>query len=292
VNEFELIDRILGVLGPSARGGEIDPGDDCSAILLPPDELLISSIDALISGVHFPEDAPGALVGYRSMMVSLSDLAAMGADPVQMLVAMSLEEKDKAWALDVAAGMRDAVAESGGAILGGNLARGPRSITISVHGTCPPDRVLRRSGAGVGDGIYVTGPLGTAAAAVAAQCLSDLDDPRTRRYFRPRARIEAGLALRGIATSCIDVSDGLLQDLSHLGEASGLSASLDSAEIPIGEGASLDHALHGGDDYELLFTAPSVPPGMNAVRIGAVTAGPEILLDGEPVAIKGYQHFL
>ena len=292
MNEFELIEGILGVLGPAARGGEIDPGDDCSAITLPPGELLISSIDALIGGVHFPENAPGELVGYRSMMVSLSDLAAMGAVPVQILVAMALEEKDKTWALDVAAGMRDAVQETGGAILGGNLARGPRSITVSVHGTCPPEKVLRRSGAAAGDGIYITGPLGTAAAAVAAQCLSDLDDPRTRRYFRPRARIEAGIALRGIATSCIDVSDGLLQDLSHLGEASGLGAALDSADIPIGEGSDLEHALHGGDDYELLFTARSAPAGLNATRIGTVTEAPGILLDGEAVSIKGYQHFL
>ena len=230
MNEFELIDGILEVLGPAARGGEIDPGDDCAAITVPADELLISSIDALIGGVHFPEDAPGELVGYRSMMVSLSDLAAMGAAPVQMLVAMALEEKDQAWALEVAAGMRDAVVETGGAILGGNLARGPRSITISVHGTCPAGRVLRRSGAGAGEGIYVTGPLGSAAAAVAAQCLTDLDDPRTRRYFRPSARIETGLALRGVATSCIDVSDGLLQDLAHLGEASGLGAALESVK--------------------------------------------------------------
>lgn len=292
MNEFELIDEILSVLGETAHGGVIGPGDDCAAIKVPEGELLLSSIDTLIGAVHFPDDAPGELVGYRAMMVSVSDLAAMGAVPVQLLVALTLEEKDKDWALEVAAGMAKAAAETGGAILGGNLARGPRSITISVHGVCPAAEVLRRSGATAGNGIYVTGPLGASAAAVAAQCLGEHDDPRTHRYFRPRARIDAGIALRGVATSCIDVSDGLLQDLDHICAASGVGAELVSGDIPIGEGANLDHALHGGDDYELLFTAETPPVALDAIRIGTVTHDRGILLDGSPVAIKGYQHFL
>ena len=292
MNEFELIDQILTVLGETARGGVIDPGDDCAAVALPDGELLVSSIDTLIGAVHFPDDAPGDLVGYRAMMVSISDLAAMGAMPLQLLVALTLEEKDKDWALAVAQGMAKAVGETGGAILGGNLARGPRSITISVHGSCPESQLLRRSGAEAGEGIYLTGPLGASAAAVAAQCLDELEDPRTHRYFRPRARVAAGRALRPVATSCIDVSDGLLQDLGHICKASGVGAALISNDIPIGEGGNLDHALHGGDDYELLFTAPSVPADLTAHRIGTVTDGSDIRLDDEPVAIKGYQHFL
>ena len=292
MNEFELIDEILTVLGETARGGVIDPGDDCAAVAVPEGELLVSSIDTLIGAVHFPDDAPGDLVGYRAMMVSVSDLAAMGAVPLQLLVALTLEEKDKNWALDVARGMAKAVGETGGAILGGNLARGPRSITISVHGSCPESQLLRRGGAAVGDGIYVTGALGASAAAVAAQCLGELDDPRTHRYFRPRARVEAGRALRGVASSCIDVSDGLLQDLSHICKASGVGAALIGSDIPVGEGGNLDHALHGGDDYELLFTAPDAPESVDVYRIGTVVDGPGIHLDDEPVAIKGYQHFL
>ena len=292
MNEFELIDEILSVLGDTARGGVIDPGDDCAAIAVPDGELLVSSIDTLIGAVHFPDDAPGDLVGYRAMMVSVSDLAAMGAVPLQLLVALTLEEKDKGWALAVARGMAKAVAETGGAILGGNLARGPRSITISVHGSAPESDLLRRDGATSGEGIFITGPLGASAAAVAAQCLDALDDPRTHRYFRPQARVAAGLALRGVATSCIDVSDGLLQDLGHLCKASGVGAELVGKDIPVGDGGSLDHALHGGDDYELLFTAAALPPDLEAARIGTVTNGPGILLDGKSVAIKGYQHFL
>jgi thiamine-monophosphate kinase len=291
VNEFELIDEIVRVLGDAASGGLIGPGDDCSVIEPPRGELLVSSIDTLVGGVHFPMVSPGALVGYRAMMVSLSDLAAMGARPAQALVAMTLEETDQGWALEVAEGMREAVLQTEGRLLGGNLARGPRSITVSVHGFCPKAELLTRSGARVGDGIYVTGELGGAAAAVALGRLDDPEDPLARRYFRPRARIDAGLSLRGFATAAIDVSDGLLQDLDHLCAASGVGADLEGDAIPVAEGAALDHALHGGDDYELLFTARE-DPALACHRIGTIAAESGILVDGEPVAIKGYQHFL
>jgi len=294
VNEFELIEEIVRVLGESATGGLIGPGDDCSVISPPQGQLLASSIDTLVGGVHFPVEAPGTLVGYRAMMVSLSDLAAMGAEPAQVLVALTLETTDQEWALAVAAGMREAALESSARLLGGNLARGPRSITVSVHGFCPADGVLTRSGAAAGDGIYLTGPLGASAAAVAMGRLDDLDDPLTQRYFRPRARIDAGLKLRGVASSVIDVSDGLLQDLDHLCAASGTGADLASEAIPFAEGASLDHALHGGDDYELLFTSAAVPErtGLEVTRIGSMTETSGIRLDGARVDIKGYQHFL
>jgi thiamine-monophosphate kinase len=292
VTEFELIDRILEVLGPAAAGGVIGPGDDASAIRPPEGALLISSIDTLVGGVHFPEDAPGELVGYRAMMVSLSDLAAMGAEPAQVLVGMTLETTDQSWALDVARGMREASLEVGAPLLGGNLARGGRSLTMSVHGFCPEHEVLTRGGAEPGQGIYVTGPLGAAAAAVRSQTLSDLDHPLTQRYFRPKARFDVLPGLKGSAAGTIDVSDGLLQDLGHLCDASGVGADLLSADVPVAHGATLDDALHGGDDYELLFSAAEPVPGIGAVRIGTVAASAGIRVDGEPVAAKGYQHFL
>jgi thiamine-monophosphate kinase len=292
VNEFELIDEILAVLGPSAEGGVIGPGDDCAVIAPPPGELLVSSIDTLVGGVHFPMTAPGRLAGYRAIMVSVSDLAAMGAQPAEVLVALTLEESDQQWALEVAAGMREAILTTGGRILGGNLARGQRNITVSVHGFCPEADLLTRGGAQPGDGIFVTGPLGASAAAVALGTLDDLTNPLTDRYFRPRARIDAGQALRGVATSAIDISDGLLQDLGHVCTASGTGADLDASAIPVAEGATLDHALHGGDDYELLFTAPVAPRGLASVRIGTMVEGSGIRLDGSPVSIKGYVHFL
>jgi thiamine-monophosphate kinase len=292
VNEFELIDAIIDVLGPAAEGGLIGPGDDCAVVAVPPGQLLVSSIDTLVSGVHFPADAAGELVGYRALMVTLSDLAAMGAEPAEVLVALTLEETDQRWALAVAAGMREAIADTGGSILGGNLARGPRSVTLSVHGFCAEPDLLRRNGAKPGDGIFVTGALGAAAAAVALDRLDDPSDPLTVRYFRPRARVDAGRVLRGRASAAIDLSDGLLQDLDHVCQASGVGAELDPAAIPVAAGAELEHALGGGDDYELLFTAREKPEGVEAWRIGTVSADSGIRLDGEPAAIKGYVHFL
>ncbi len=292
MNEFDLIDEILAVLGPAAEGGVIGPGDDGAVVAPPPGEVLVSSIDTLVGGVHFPLGAPGRLVGYRAIMVSVSDLAAMGAEPAELLVALTLEETDQQWALEVAAGMREAVQATGGRILGGNLARGQRNITSSVHGFCPEEYLLTRAGAQPGDGIFVTGELGGAAAAVALSTLDDLTSPLTVRYFRPRARVDAGIVLRGVATSAIDISDGLLQDLDHVLRASGAGAELASSAIPVAAGATLDHALHGGDDYELLFTATRVPAGVDCVQIGTITDRSGIHLDGAPVSIKGYVHFL
>ena len=161
-----------------------------------------------------------------------------------------------------------------------------------MHGFCPESGLITRAGARAGDGIYVTGPLGASAAAVARQVLNDLSDPLTVRYFRPQAQVTAGLALRGIATSAIDLSDGLLQDLDHVCQASGTGAELESSAIPVASGADLDHALHGGDDYELLFTAPDKPANVDCVRIGSVSSVAGIRLDGAAVPIKGYVHFL
>jgi thiamine-monophosphate kinase len=291
MNEFELIDAILKVLGETAVGSVLGPGDDAAALEPPAGELLVSSIDTLVGGVHFPEAAPAELVGYRALMVSLSDLAAMSATPAQALVALTLGEADQGWALKLAAGMREAALATGVAILGGNLARGPRSITVSVHGFCPAELLLRRDGARAGDDVFVTGSLGAAATAVAEERLGDPDDPLTRRYFRPRARFDAGLALRGIASAAIDVSDGLLQDLAHLCTASGVGAALRSEWIPVADGATLENALHGGDDYELLFAATRVPTGLATWRIGTLTAEPGIRLDDRLVDPQGYQHF-
>ena len=258
----------------------IDPGDDCAAIEIPEGELLLSSIDTLIGAVHFPDDAPGALVGYRAMMVSVSDLAAMGAVPVQLLVALTLEEKDRrlgprrgCWNGEGSRGNRRCI------ILGGNLARGPRSITISVHGCLPgTGKCCVAPVHAAGEGIYITGPLGTSAAAVAAQCLGEHEDPRTRSILSIHApESMQALRLRGVAaSSCIDVSDGLLQDLGHICKASGVGAELDVWQrIPIGEGGEprsraarwrrLRVALH--------CSVSACWSGLPATRIGTVAEG-------------------
>jgi thiamine-monophosphate kinase len=182
-------------------------------------------------------------------------------------------------------------------IIGGNIARGPATIAVSVHGYVPAGGALLRSGARVGDHVYVTGTLGAAAAAVARggldACATDADlDTLSRRYFHPQARLAQGRDLRGVASGAIDLSDGLLQDLGHVCRASGVGAELRADRVPVAEGATLHQALTGGDDYELCFTAPGDPPdiGIPVTRIGTIVAEPGVRLDGRPAA-GGYRHF-
>jgi thiamine-monophosphate kinase len=170
------------------------------------------------------------------------------------------------------------------------------TIAVSSHGFVPAGTALLRSGAEPGDGVYVTGRLGRAAAAVARGGLAAVRpgalDPIAEGYFRPRARLEAGQRLRGVASSLIDLSDGLIQDLGHICTASEVGAELASADIPLADGARLEHVLGGSDDYELCFTAPADPPdlGIPTRRVGTIVAQPGVRLDGAP-ASGGYQHF-
>ena len=289
MNEFDLIGRVVGALGEVSSGGElrVGPGDDASVSRVPQGCELVSSIDTLVAGRHFPEDADPERIGYRAMMVSVSDLAAMGAEPGVVLVALSLEQGDPDWVEALARGLRRAALEVSVKVAGGNFARGPLALSVSVHGYVPIGQAVTRSGAQVGDGVYVTGPLGGAAAALAAGLR---DETLNQRYYAPLARVDLAAPLRDSATSAIDISDGLLQDAGHLASASGCALSLAAESVPVFAGASLEHALSGGDDYELCLTAASPPP-FTATRIGEVVAGSGVLLDGRPVPAQGYQHF-
>ncbi|MFU8817439.1 MAG: thiamine-phosphate kinase [Pseudomonadales bacterium] len=299
MNEFELIDCIVAELGDAASADWVlvGPGDDAAVTAVPAGSELVSSIDALVGGVHFPLGAAAELIGYRAIMVSASDLAAMGAAQGLALVALSLEHGDPSWVRGLARGMARAARAAGLRIVGGNIARGPLTLAISVHGYVPAGGALLRSGARPGDEVFVTGSLGAAAAAVARGGLdgfvdeTQLDD-LARRYFLPQARMAEGVALRGRASSVIDLSDGLLQDLGHICRASGVGVALESASIPVATGASLEQALSGGDDYELCFTVAGSPPALAVPvqRIGRVVAEPGVRLDGR-AATGGYQHF-
>ncbi len=299
MNEFELIDVMVAELGDAAAGTWVrtGPGDDGAVTVVPSGMELVSSIDALVGGVHFPVQAGAELIGYRALMVSASDLAAMGAEAGFALVAVSLEQGNAEWLGALARGLGRAARDAGLAVAGGNLARGPLTIAVSVHGFVPEHRAVLRSGARPGDDVFVTGALGAAAAAVArgglAACATENDlDELSRRYFMPRARIAEGRALREFASSAIDLSDGLLQDLGHVCTASGVGVELDSARVPVAAGATLDEALSGGDDYELCFTGRGAPPALAVPvqRIGCVVAGSGVRLDGR-AAGGGYRHF-
>jgi thiamine-monophosphate kinase len=300
VNEFELIDAIVTTLGPATTGPlvRVGPGDDAAVVRVPTGMELISSIDALVGDVHFPAAAGPALIGYRAIMVSASDLAAMGAEQGFALVALNLPGDDPIWVRELTCGMRRALEQLGIALVGGNIARGPLAISVSVHGFVPAGQALLRSGARPGDRIYVTGTLGAAAAALArgglAECRDEADlDALSRRYFMPDARLPEGLALRDRASAAIDVSDGLLQDLGHILKASGVGADLASASVPRMPGVSLAQALAGGDDYELCFTLAGPPPALPAgvTWVGEIVATPGLRVDGRPVEAAGYRHF-
>ncbi|MEM9621739.1 MAG: thiamine-phosphate kinase [Pseudomonadota bacterium] len=298
VSEFDLIAEIVDQLGAQATADwvTLGPGDDGSVVHVHGDRAWVGSIDTLLADVHFPAEAPAQLIGYRALMVSLSDLAAMAATPRYALVALTLPDAEPAWLRQLAAGMAEAAAHTGIAITGGNLSRGPLSISVSVHGDCSPDDVVTRHGARVGEQVCVSGPLGGAAACVRQQLydttaqLTDLQS----RYFKPRARVDLVTSLRGQASAAIDVSDGLVQDLGHLADASQVGLRVYREQLPVFPGATLADALYGGDDYELICTSAGVPEGFVAIGEVLERAGPAaaaLWLDDEPLAAVGYDHF-
>jgi thiamine-monophosphate kinase len=277
------------------------------------------TVDTLVAGVHFPHDMPPSLLGYRLMAVNLSDLAAMAAQPRWATLALTLPSADEAWLEGFSRGLFELAERYGVSLVGGDLTRGPLTLTLQLMGRVERDRMLLRGGGRVGDDIYVTGTLGDSSAGIrlvteradappgsAAAALKE-------RFYRPVPRVGAGLALGGIASAAIDISDGLLADLGHICEASGCGAMLDVEHVPLSAELlslfppqeALAHALGGGDDYELCFTAPpaqaeAVEAALEASgtlvrRVGRLVPGQSITCtrDGElyvPPA-SGYRHF-
>lgn len=314
--EFDLIDSIVAVLGDTATNDEgvlVGPGDDAAVLELPAGQQLVVSTDALVAGRHYPEGSDPELIGWRSMAVAASDLAAMGAEPAWATVALVAPELAADWATRFAIGIRDAAREFGMKIVGGNLAQGPQSVTVTVHGHLPANSALVRSGAMRGDFVYVTGQLGGAALALEdvpalATCApGDLreDSPR-HRYWRPTPRFAFGAGLRGLATSAIDISDGFAADIAHICKASAVRCEVDAAHLPLFPGSSATRAVSSGDDYELAFTAPPTAhdqilalaqrTGVPVAHVGAMRAGPPFValwrLDGKLEEMpNGYRHF-
>ena len=296
--EFELIDAIVNGLGDRAAGDwiAVGPGDDAAVIEPTAGLQQVASIDALLPDVHFPAAAPAELIGYRALMVAFSDLAAMAAIPRYCLVSLSIDQTQLArgagWVSTLATGMAEAARALGVYVCGGNLTRGPLNIAVSVHGEVSSQRVLQRCGARPGQRLYVTGALGAAAACVRTKQMLPAD-PRAltalqMAYYRPQARFDVAAAI-ATATGGLDISDGLSQDLMHLCAASGCGAVLESEAIPVALGASLEDALYGGDDYELLLASDEPLPGM--LYVGTLSAQPGLQLDGKALVGRGFDHF-
>lgn len=303
--EFELIRRYFSALG---RGPHVSlgVGDDAALLLPPAHSELVLSVDTVIAGVHFPEHSFPEDIAYRAVAAAASDLAAMGAEPMGMTLALSLPEADELWLHAFSQGLAQACSAFGLPLVGGDTTRGALSCSVQVIGAVPRGQALLRSGAGPGEQVCVSGTLGDAAAGLALLQgewqLADeaAADYLQQRFYRPSPRLQLGAVLRGIATAAIDVSDGLLADLEHLAAASGVSVQLNAQDLPLSqalrehavEAQCLQWALTGGDDYELCFTLPiglALPPG--CVCIGSTAVGQGVHCAGAPVRASGYRHF-
>jgi thiamine-monophosphate kinase len=317
-SEFNLIERYFTDLTPARPDVPLGIGDDAALVSPPPGQQLAISVDTLVSGVHFlPSVSPQAL-GHKALAVNLSDLAAVGAEPAWATLALTLPDVEERWLQGFTEGFAHLASCYGVCLVGGDTTRGPLSLTVQVQGFVPGELALRRDGAQIGDDLYVTGCLGDAALflrLLQSETAQQIDLESLRPSLeRPEPRVEAGIALRGLATSAIDLSDGLLADLGHILEASGVGASIALQRLPLSPdfagwlrtSGDWTPALAGGDDYELCFTAPpdcrpridgiAAQLGLRVSCIGRIEAVPGIrvlLPDGTAWtgSQKGYDHF-
>ena len=314
--EFDLIARHFTRATP---GAVLGVGDDCALLAPTPGMQLAVSSDMLLEGRHFsPQDSPAG-IGHKSLAVNLSDLAAMGATPRWATLAIALPEENDAWLTAFARGFFRMADQHGIELVGGDTTRGALTISITVIGEVPPGQALRRDGAQAGDDVWVSGVIGSAALALAYRqgrlFMEQIDAAKVLpALYLPTPRVELGIALRGIASSAIDISDGLLGDLGHILERSNVGATLESSKLPtlpvvqtyLHEPVARDCVRAGGDDYELCFTSPASrrdavlaaaeSAGVSVTHIGSITAEPGLTVidaNGQPLSFDktGYDHF-
>lgn len=316
MSEFDLIQRYFTRATP---GAVLGVGDDAALLRIPGGMELAVSTDMLVSGTHFFPDADPLLLGHKALAVNISDIAAMGAQPRWALLSLSLPEADEAWLQQFSTGFFALAQQHGVELIGGDTTRGPLNLCVTIMGVVPQGAALRRSGAQPGDDVWVSGRLGDAALALAhlqgrVQLVADEFAACAAALHQPAPRVALGLALRGIAHSAIDVSDGLLADLGHILECSQLGAEIHYDALPVSSAlrpylaqpAGQHCVLAGGDDYELCFTASvarraevekiSVQLGLPLTRIGAIVAGSGCTVRASTGSVinigeSGYDHF-
>ena len=321
MNEFELIERYF-TRTPRSESVALGVGDDAALLVPTPGCELVASVDMLVEGRHFFAGADPERLGHKTMAVNLSDMAAMGATPRWALLGGALPDNDPAWLAAFARGFHALARRHGVDLVGGDTTRGPRNLCVTMLGEVPAGKALRRDGARVGDEIYVSGELGDAALAVAvAGRRSALDAvalaAARARLESPEPRIGLGIALRTVASAAIDVSDGLTGDLGHILARSHVGAVVLLAAIPRPNALAmklngterelaLQCLLAGGDDYELLFTAPPAAApriaeiaaalALKLTHIGSIVASAGLaILDERGAALpnvpRAYDHF-
>ncbi|MBL4574051.1 MAG: thiamine-phosphate kinase [Gammaproteobacteria bacterium] len=331
-SEFAIIRRFFATskLSFPREGIELGIGDDAALIDVPANKLLAMSMDVLISGIHFPADAAPSLIANRALAVNLSDLAAMGAEPYCFTLGLVLPESNGKWLADFSGGLEHLAKQYNCPLVGGDMSAGPMSISIQVQGLVDRNRAARRSGANVGDKIYVSGTLGDGAIALLALgldshlgsgfCLSQRDPSAVCRkffkdaYFKPQPQIALASVAGKLFSSAIDISDGLQGDLQHILDASEVAGSIRLDAIPysksamccVGSENRLLAALFGGDDYELCFTVAEKDCielesiarelGVRVTCIGDINAGEGMAYlgaNGSPIELtaQAFQHF-
>ena len=320
-SEFSLIDKYFKDRGIFRDDVSLAIGDDAAVTNVPTGFQLITAVDTLVDGVHFPQDSQAIDVGFKALAVNLSDMAAMGAEPSWATLALTMPQVDELWLQQFCDGFFKLANEFNVQLIGGDTTQGPLSVTVQLMGLVPQGEALKRSGANPGDRIFVCGDVGDAALGlqVHQQKLSSLKLTEKQiqtllsKLHRPVPRVELGMALRNVASSVIDISDGLLADLNHILDASQVGATVHLERVPVSEtmralADSVDqfaYALGGGDDYELCFTVPeSKMAAMHKIQrqltimvteIGVVeeTCGLRLLNKGVEIElpIKGFEHF-
>lgn len=319
LSEFQLIQKYFACATPSRSDVALGIGDDAAVLDIAAGRQLVLSIDCSLADVHFPLNANADDIGYRCLAVNLSDLAAMGAEPCWITLSLTLPENNANWLAGFSRGLAQLATQYQVALVGGDTTKGPLAIAIQAHGQVAKNTYMTRAGAKPGDKIFVSGSLGDAAAGLALyqqnkEYYDESESALIQRYLRPTARVDLGLALAELASSCIDISDGLLADLGHIIKASNCGAKINVDSLPLSDSlltqATADQqrhwALSGGDDYELCFTlsaenccaveqlADSLALPLQC--IGEITAGQQIECyreDGSlyPIKKMGYQHF-
>jgi len=318
LSEFDLIAQYFTRPVRHARRVALGVGDDCALLSPSPGMHLAISSDMLVEGRHFFSDADPLTLGHKCLAVNLSDLAAMGAQPVGFTLALALPKAEPAWLEPFSKGMLALADQHHCELIGGDTTKGPLNICITVFGDVPAGQALRRDGAQAGDDIWISGTLGDARLALAA-CRQELAldatqcEPASTRLHAPTPRVALGIALRGIANAAIDISDGLIGDLAHILKRSQVGATLAVDALPVGpvlmqQALELRRhfALAGGDDYELCFTAPvarrgevlacAQRAGTEVTRVGSIDAEPGLRLIDRTAApldlrLNSFDHF-
>ena len=315
-SEFDLIRDYFSGLGARADV-TLGVGDDCALLQPPPGRELALTADTLVSGVHFFPGCDPEALGHKALAVNLSDLAAMGAEPAWISLGLTLPTPDRAWLQGFSRGLGGLVRRYGLQLVGGDTTRGPLTVGVQAIGFCPPGQAMTRAGARPGDRVLVSGTLGDAGLALQAAAGTSLA-PAARalvqaRLERPSPRVELGLALRGLASAAVDISDGLAADLGHVLAASGVGARLELQRLPLSEpvrrwvkdGGDWRLPLAAGDDYELCLCVPPEREsaalklgrqlGCDLTPVGVIETVPGlrcILPDGGELAVPtGYDHF-